>query len=574
MNLLDVSNISMGFPNKELFSDLSFTIKEGERVAVLGINGAGKSTLLAVLAGVDKPDRGVIRRRQNLSLSLLLQRPNLGHGTVGELLSDSWEAKAAMDRFGLTDVAERQASILSGGEQRRVALAMALKDKSADLLLLDEPTNHLDFQGIAYLEAVLQNFPGGVIFVSHDRQLVEQVATKTVELTANGSFVTVGGYESHLAAQADRHRKAERDEATRLTLARKELAWLQRGARARRRKPKSRLAVAHQTLHVEEQDDTRERALALEAFGQQRLGKKVIDIEEISVSIQEETLLRRVTLKLAPNERLGIVGPNGSGKSTFLNVIAGYVTPDQGTVDYGPPVRVGYFDQKGKSLDQELTVEEVIAGPGSRLDHNQSALLRQFWFEAATHRARIGTLSGGEQRRLQLLAVLAEEPNVLLLDEPTNDLDIDTLRALENWLDDFKGALVVVSHDRVFLERVAEHVVAIGGEGLVPLGLGETVWENSKIKSPSLKRSAPSRVKRNSPSGRSMSTLRHLLNDVEEELEKYEAQRDRYASSLDDKELSYESRQEISELFATTLELLKQAEQRWLEISEEMERRA
>ena len=472
MNLLDVSNISMGFPNKELFSDLSFTVKEGERVAVLGVNGAGKSTLLAVLAGVDKPDRGVIRRRQNLSLSLLLQRPNLGHGTVGELLGDSWEAKAAMDRFGLTDVAERQASILSGGEQRRVALAMALKDKSADLLLLDEPTNHLDFQGIEYLEAVLQTFPGGVIFVSHDRQLVEQVATKTVELTANGSFVTVGGYEAHLAAQADRHRKAERDEANRLTLARKELAWLQRGARARRRKPKSRLAVAHQTLHVEERDDARESALALEAFGQQRLGKKVIDVEEISVSIQEETLLRGVTLKLAPNERLGIVGPNGSGKSTFLNVIAGYVTPDQGTVDYGATVRVGYFDQMGKSLDQELTVEEVIAGPGSRLDHNQSALLRQFWFEAATHRARIGTLSGGEQRRLQLLAVLADEPNVLLLDEPTNDLDIDTLRALENWLDDFKGALVVVSHDRVFLERVAEHVVAIGGEGLVPLGLG------------------------------------------------------------------------------------------------------
>ena len=574
MNLLDVSNISMGFPNKDLFSELSFTVKEGERVAVLGINGAGKSTLLAVLAGVEIADRGLIRRRQNLRLSLLLQRPSLGHGTVGDLLGDSWEAKAAMDRFGLTGVAERPVSILSGGEQRRVALAMALKDKSADLLLLDEPTNHLDFQGIEYLEAVLQSFSGGVIFVSHDRQLVEQVATKTVELTATGSFVTDGGYEAHLTSQADRNRKAERDEATRLTLARKELAWLQRGARARRRKPKSRLAVAHKTLHVDEEDDARERALALNAFGQQRLGKKVVDIEEVSVSVQGETLLRRVTLKLAPNERLGIVGPNGSGKSTFLNVIAGYVIPDQGTVDYGSTVRVGYFDQMGESLDQELTVEEVIAGPGSRLDHNQSALLRQFWFEAATHRARIGTLSGGEQRRLQLLAVLADEPNVLLLDEPTNDLDIDTLRALENWLDDFKGALVVVSHDRVFLERVAEHVVAIGGEGLVPLGLGETVWENSKTESPRLKRSAPSRVKKDSSSGRSMSTLRHLLNDVEEELEKYETQRDRYASSLDDKELSYEARQEISESFATTLELLKQAEQRWLEISEEMERRA
>ncbi len=564
----------MGFPNKDLFSELSFTVKEGERVAVLGINGAGKSTLLAVLAGVEIADRGLIRRRQNLRLSLLLQRPSLGHGTVGDLLGDSWEAKAAMDRFGLTGVAERPVSILSGGEQRRVALAMALKDKSADLLLLDEPTNHLDFQGIEYLEAVLQSFSGGVIFVSHDRQLVEQVATKTVELTATGSFVTDGGYEAHLTSQADRNRKAERDEATRLTLARKELAWLQRGARARRRKPKSRLAVAHKTLHVDEEDDARERALALNAFGQQRLGKKVVDIEEVSVSVQGETLLRRVTLKLAPNERLGIVGPNGSGKSTFLNVIAGYVIPDQGTVDYGSTVRVGYFDQMGESLDQELTVEEVIAGPGSRLDHNQSALLRQFWFESATHRARIETLSGGEQRRLQLLAVLAEEPNVLLLDEPTNDLDIDTLRALEGWLDDFKGALVVVSHDRVFLERVAEHVAAIGEEGLIPLGLGEAVWEGSKNDSPSLKRSAPSRVKRNTPSGRSMSTLRHLLSDVEGKLENCETQRDEYASLLDDKELSYESRQEISELLATTLELLKQAEQRWLEISEEMERRA
>ena len=574
MNLLDVSNVSLGFPSKNLFSDLSFTVREGERVAVLGINGSGKSTLLAVLAGAETPDRGLILRRQNLSMSLLLQRPNLGRATVEDLLGDSWEAKAAMDRFGLTGVSERPASILSGGEQRRVALALALKDKSADLLLLDEPTNHLDFQGIEYLEVVLQSFPGGVVFVSHDRQLVEQVATKTVELTGDGSFVTAGGYKAHLKAQADRHRKAESDEATRLNLARKELAWLQRGARARRRKPKSRLAVAHQTLHVDEKNDARERALALNAFSQKRLGKKVVDIEEVTVSIEGETLLRRVNLKLAPNERLGIVGPNGSGKSTFLNVIAGSVIPDQGTVDYGSTVRIGYFDQLGASLDQELTVEEVIAGPGSRLDHNESALLRKFWFEPATHRARIATLSGGEQRRLQLLAVLAEEPNVLLLDEPTNDLDIDTLRVLEDWLDDFKGALVVVSHDRVFLERVAEHVAAIGEEGLKPLGLGEAVWEDSRVGSTTPKRSTPSRAKTNTPSGRSMSTLRHLLGDVETELEKYEKQRNEYASLLDRKELSYESRQEISESFADILELLKQAEQRWLEISEEMERRA
>ena len=368
--------------------------------------------------------------------------------------------------------------------------------------------------------------------------------------------------------------KAEQDESTRLTLARKELAWLQRGARARRRKPKSRLAIAHRTLEVTEKDDSRSRSLALNEFDQKRLGRKVVDLEQVAVSVDGHTLFDDVTISLSSNERLGVVGPNGSGKSTLLSVIAGVRTPDEGTVTFGSTARIGYFDQMGETLDQESTVEEVIAGPGARLDHRQAALLRRFWFEPATHRAQIRSLSGGEQRRLQLLGVLAAEPNILLLDEPTNDLDIDTLRALEDWLDTFNGALVAVTHDRVFLERVVDNVVAIGADGFRHLGAGEAVWEQARSKPKVSDRIKKNRVERIQSSGRSMSTLRHLLKDVESELQRLADERDEYVARLDNESLSHSSRLEISNGLAIVLEQLEAAEVRWLDISEEMERRA
>ena len=251
MNLLDVSNISLSFADKNLFSDLSFTIGPKDRLAVLGINGSGKSTLLAVLAEREKVDSGLIRRQKNLTLSLLLQRPQLGDETVSGAVGEKWEGRAAMDRLGLASLSDKKISSLSGGEQKRAALAAILHDQSADLLLLDEPTNHLDIEGIEYLETVMTNFAGAVVFVSHDRHLINRVATKTLEIATDGCYMTEGGYQEHLAAKADRTEKAERDESTRLILARKELAWLQRGARARRRKPKSRIAIAHRTLEVE-----------------------------------------------------------------------------------------------------------------------------------------------------------------------------------------------------------------------------------------------------------------------------------------------------------------------------------
>ena len=300
----------------------------------------------------------------------------------------------------------------------------------------------------------------------------------------------------------------------------------------------------------------------------------MVDLEQVAVSVDGHTLFDDVTISLSSNERLGVVGPNGSGKSTLLSVIAGVRTPDEGTVTFGSTARIGYFDQMGETLDQESTVEEVIAGPGARLDHRQAALLRRFWFEPATHRAQIRSLSGGEQRRLQLLGVLAAEPNILLLDEPTNDLDIDTLRALEDWLDTFNGALVAVTHDRVFLERVVDNVVAIGADGFRHLGAGEAVWEQARSKPKVSDRIKKNRVERIQSSGRSMSTLRHLLKDVESELQGLADERDEYVARLDNESLSHSSRLEISNGLAIVLEQLEAAEVRWLDISEEMERRA
>ena len=574
MNLLDVSDISLAFPNKPLFQNLSFTIKEGEKMAILGVNGSGKSTLLSVLHGEYVPDTGIVRRRQHLSVGALSQRPSFTEESVREVVGESWQAKAAIDRLGLSNLMGTQVATLSGGELKRLALAALLQRDDYDLILLDEPTNHLDIEGIKYLEGILREFRGGVVFVSHDRHLVDRVATKTLELDADESHMVSGGYEDHLRAKADRARKSERDEAARLTLARKELAWLQRGAKARRRKPKSRIAVAQQTITGNPKEHARSRPLDFQEFGQQRLGRKVIDLENVSFATPDRTLFENVTMLIASDSRIGIVGPNGSGKSTLLNAMAGLVSPTGGKITNGSTVNIGYFDQMGTTLDQSSTVEEIIAGPGSRLGPSEKALLRRFWFEPETHRAKVETLSGGEQRRLQLLAILAAKPNVLLLDEPTNDLDIETLRALEDWLDDFDGALVAVTHDRSFLERVTEHVVVVGPSGFRHLGAGEAVWEEAK-KKVELRSGGRQNHRRDSPSsGRSMSTLRHLLRELDTEIDVSTEQRDALIGQMEEPDLTPQDLQQLSTSLAVAVERLEAAEENWLEISDEMEKRA
>lgn len=573
--LIDVAGLTAAHPTKPLFADLNFTISPGERVGVVGVNGSGKTTLLRMVTGELPPDGGTVRRRRNLRWTALDQRPPPPDLTVRALVGDSWKADAALDRLGLAAVADRAIGNLSGGQVRRAGLAVALVDSDVDLLVLDEPTNHLDLEGIDFLERTLLGFGGGVLFVTHDRHLLGRLATRVVGISRSGSLVVDGGYEDFVAASAAAERQASQAEASRRILARQELAWLRRGARARRRKPKARLAVAQRTLAEPVVDNHRSGELALRDFGTSRLGRRVIELVGVSGGHDDGVpLFSDVHLLLDSESRVGIVGPNGAGKSTFLDLLAGRRQPIEGTIVRGSTVSVGYLDQGGRTLDQGLTVEEVIVGPGNRLDPVAAALLERFWFEPATHRALVGTLSGGEQRRLQLLALLATRPNVLLLDEPTNDLDIDTLRALEEWLDDFPGALVAVTHDRSFLERTADHVLAFMGGNVVALGSGDAVWE--------AQRGSETRANRGrqrlraavsdtaTDKRRSASTLRHLMAGVEQEIERARLERDGLAETLGSTQ-DHHSIAELGQRLAEAERALDEAEERWLTLAEEAE---
>ncbi|MCH1614778.1 MAG: ATP-binding cassette domain-containing protein, partial [Acidimicrobiales bacterium] len=314
-----------------------------------------------------------------------------------------------------------------------------------------------------------------------------------------------------------------------------------------------------------------ENSLALGEYKQSRLGRKVIELENLSGGHDDEVpLFANVSMSLEPNARLGVVGPNGSGKSTFLDILAGRREPLKGKVDRGSTVEVGYFDQKGDSLDSDLTVEEVIAGRGSRLDHSQIALLGRFWFEPATHRAKVESLSGGEQRRLQLLALLAGEPNVLLLDEPTNDLDLDTLRALEDWLDNFKGALVVVTHDRVFLERTIDHVVAINDGGLRVLGAGEAVWENA-VATKKVLNEKDRKTKQKATNRRSASTLERLITKIDKEIAELTVEQETIQSEMNKEKNDFSRLAEWAKKYADVDAALRSREEEWLLLSEELD---
>ena len=374
---------------------------------------------------------------------------------------------------------------LSGGEAKRVALARALTEvgppnEAGDdvLLVLDEPTNHLDIDAIAWLEQRLAAHRGGLLLVTHDRHVLDRVTTRIVELDRGAAYVHEGGYAGYLEARAEREAQAVRQESNRRNLARAELAWLRRGAPARTSKPKARIEAA--TAIVEGRPQAAARAGELDlGFGARRLGDHVIDLAGVGHRFDDGPwLFRGVDLSVDPRERLGIVGPNGAGKSTLLEAIAGRLTPAEGTVVHGATVALGIYDQQATTLDPTMTVERAVAGPLRPPDWEDARFLERFWFDADAQRAPIGLLSGGERRRLQLVLTLRAKPNVLLLDEPTNDLDLDTLRVLEDVLEEWPGAVIVVSHDRAFLERVAADVLVIDEHHRgrrVPGGVGG--WE-------------------------------------------------------------------------------------------------
>ena len=497
MNLISLEKATKAYAHRTLLDDVSLGVSAGDRVGVVGRNGSGKSTLLTLLAGRVAPDTGRVAMASGLRLGYLPQSDRLA-GTVGEIVfgpgggaaDTPWEAdpraRAIMAELLPAIGVDARAGQLSGGERRRVALASLLVAER-DVLLLDEPTNHLDIEAIDWLGRHLRDRGCAVVVVSHDRWLLDLVCERTWEVDRGQVHSAEGGYSAYVLAQAERERGEEAAERRRRNLARKELAWLQRGARARTTKAKFRVEAANTLIAAEPPPRD---SVELTRLATARLGKTVIELEDVTISAGGRSLLDRVTWRLGPGDRVGIVGVNGSGKTSLLNVLDGEGPHSlglhgpglhgpglhgpglhaDGTVVRGKTVRLAHLSQELAELDPDQRVRDAVEEIRLRIqvgDRELSAgqLLERLGFTAERQRTRVGDLSGGERRRVQILRLLMTEPNVLLLDEPTNDLDIETLTELEDLLDGWPGTLVVVSHDRYFLERVTEHVVALLGDG-------------------------------------------------------------------------------------------------------------
>ncbi len=574
--LVDLAQVSARTADRVLFDDLSLTVVPGDRIGVVGINGTGKSTLLRLLAGVDEPSTGQARRGRGTRVGFLDQDPRLTVGTLGAAVGGGWEAEAALERLGLGPARDTLVAELSGGQVKRGALAAVLAHPS-DLLVLDEPTNHLDIGAVAWLERRLLDFRGGLVLVSHDRHLLDRVTTRMLELDRGHSHVHEGGYASYLEARAGREESAASAEATRRNLARRELAWLRRGPPARTSKPQARIDAAVRLIEARPEAQARSTELEM-ALGTPRLGDKVIECLEVGFSFDADgpAVLSSVDLALSPRDRLGIVGANGSGKSTLLDLLAGRRRPDTGRIEVGSTVVTGYYDQQGAELDPGARVQELVAGPTRSPGNLQDvALMKRFWFTGELPYARVGTLSGGERRRLQLLLVLAGRPNVLFLDEPTNDLDLDTLRIVEEFLEDWPGALVVVSHDRTFLERTTSRLLAIEGGTVAPVRGGVGAWiarvegDSRVAAAPSTTavatrtRAAPARPARTANLGGRLRDLERVMVRLRKQAEELGEELTR---TVDRSELA-----RVGTELAGAHARLEEAEEQWLMLAEEAE---
>jgi ATP-binding cassette subfamily F protein uup len=492
VHLVSVDRVAASVQGRTLFSDVSFGLTSQDRVGVVGPNGSGKTTLLRIVAGDRPPDAGEVVHRSGLRVGWLPQDPPAEEGVAldvvlaGDPLARPDEAAALLDRV---DVApDRRVSTLSGGQRRRVALARVLL-APCDLLVLDEPTNHLDVDTIDWLEEELGRRAAGLLVVTHDRYVLERLTNRMLDLAAPahgrddaGREVRWhdGSYSSLLEARAERASARDRATSRARNLLRKEVAWLRRGPKARTSKPRFRLEQVEQLRQAAATTDD-DRPLEL-GTGRTRLGNDVIDLRGVSVRRGDQVVLDRVDLAIGPGERVAVVGPNGSGKTTLLEVLAGRRPPDAGEVRIGRTVRLGLYEQESAASGGETVLDSVLAiaphvplADGTVLPAHR--LAERFGFDAAAQRTPIASLSGGERRRVALLHLLVDAPNVLLLDEPTNDLDLETLTVLEDHLDGFAGTLVVASHDRYVLDRLTDRTIAVG-QGRLTEHLD---WEHSRL---------------------------------------------------------------------------------------------
>lgn len=516
MSILIVENLHKTYGEKVLFDHISFTISEQQRIGLIGVNGTGKSTLLKVLAEIESAEEGKMLHANDFHIEYLHQYPDLDEELIvtdqiyfgdSDLMQTlrayekalhelekspenaklqerlfavqqkmdqlgAWEAstvaKTVLTQLGITDF-DKKIKDLSGGQKKRVAIAKALI-QPADLLILDEPTNHLDNETIEWLEKFLSQYKGALLVVTHDRYFLNRVTNRIFELDNGKLYTYDGNYEMFLEKKAEREEQELSAEQKHQNVLRRELEWLRRGAKARTTKQKARIGRVNEMQDKEFNNKKENIDIAL---GTTRLGKKVIELEDISKSLGGKQLINNFSYLVVPGERLGIIGPNGSGKSTLLNMIAGRIEPDTGNIAIGETVKIAYYTQEHVEMDGNLKVIEYIkeaaevikTADGNFITAEQ--MLERFLFPRSMQRTYIRKLSGGERRRLYLLRTLMGEPNVLFLDEPTNDLDTQTLTILEDYLDQFPGVVITVSHDRYFLDRVVDHLIAFEGDGVI-----------------------------------------------------------------------------------------------------------
>ncbi|MFI2368519.1 ABC-F family ATP-binding cassette domain-containing protein [Streptomyces sp. NPDC018833] len=599
VNLVNVEAVSKVYGTRALLDSVSLGVSEGDRIGVVGRNGDGKTTLIRLLAKLEEPDTGRVTQSGGLRIGVLTQHDSLDpeatirHEVIGDLADHEWAGNAkirdvltglfdGLDLSGFPQGLDTVIGPLSGGERRRIALAKLLI-ADQDLIVLDEPTNHLDVEGIAWLAKHLQARRSALVCVTHDRWFLDQVCTRMWDVQRGAVYEYEGGYSDYVFARAERERIAATEEAKRQNLMRKELAWLRRGAPARTSKPRYRIEAANELIaDVPPPRDTSE----LMKFAGARLGKTVFDLEDVTVQAGPKVLVKHLTWHLGPGDRIGLVGVNGAGKTSLLRTLSeaartqGEKQPAAGRVVVGKTVRLAYLSQDVTELPPALRVLESVQQIRDRVDLGKGRemtagqLCEQFGFGKEKQWTPVGDLSGGERRRLQLLRLLMDEPNVLFLDEPTNDLDIETLTQLEDVLDGWPGSMVVISHDRFFLERTTDRTYALLGDGalrMLPRGIDEYLERRARMVEASapVPPAAPAAAVGKEKSAADARVAKKELQRIERQLDKISDKETKLHAQIADNATDFEK---VAKLDAELRELAgerDELEMRWLELAED-----
>ncbi|WP_282685398.1 MULTISPECIES: ABC-F family ATP-binding cassette domain-containing protein [unclassified Streptomyces] len=602
VNLVNVEQVSKVYGTRALLDGVSLGVSEGDRIGVVGRNGDGKTTLIRMLAKLEEADTGRVTHNGGLRLGVLTQHDSLDpkatirHEVIGDLADHEWAGSAKIRDVltglfgglalpGFEHGLDTVIAPLSGGERRRIALAKLLIEEQ-DLIVLDEPTNHLDVEGISWLAGHLRARRSALVCVTHDRWFLDQVCTRMWDVQRGVVHEYEGGYSDYVFARAERERIAATEEAKRQNLMRKELAWLRRGAPARTSKPRYRIEAANELIaDVPPPRDTSE----LMKFANARLGKTVFDLEDVTVQAGPKTLLTHLTWQLGPGDRIGLVGVNGAGKTSLLRALAeaartqGEEQPAAGKIVVGKTVRLAYLSQEVHELNPNLRVLEAVQQIRDRVDLGKGRemtagqLCEQFGFTKEKQWTPVGDLSGGERRRLQILRLLMDEPNVLFLDEPTNDLDIETLTQLEDLLDGWPGSMIVISHDRFFIERTTDKVMALLGDRalrMLPRGIDEYLERRQKLEEAATPSAAAAPRSSAAPAAPAVSAqasraAKKELQKVERQLDKLSTRETTLHKQIADNATDFEK---VAKLDAELRELVTERdelEMRWLELAED-----